>query len=328
MKALFDEKCDFAKSAYHTNIVCDLKSSNPGQWYSKLMRMTSHDQLISEKVSVESISHLSEKEQAEKIVDNFSLISNSYDPIDPSKIKMDPQNEKATPEIEAHQVWDYLKKIKTNTSTAKNDIPAKLIKEFAPELSAPLANIINCMVRRGEFPHVWKLEMVTPAPKVFPPNNVNNLKKISGVKNPSKVAEKILGNFIISDMASSRDISQFGNEKGISVNHYLIKLIDEILTSVDKNDAHKKLAVICSMIDWKQAFDRQCPTLGVQSFVKNGVRNSLIPLLINYFQDRRMIAKWNGEVSTLRKVTGVFWNTYYRVIRTQILSVWKKNSNS
>ena len=58
------------------------------------------------------------------------------------------------------------------------------------------------------------------------------------------------------------------------------------------------------MIDWKQAFDRQCPTLGVQSFVKNGVRNSLIPLLINYFQDRRMIVKWNGEESTLRKVNG------------------------
>ena len=58
------------------------------------------------------------------------------------------------------------------------------------------------------------------------------------------------------------------------------------------------------MIDWRQAFDRQCPTLGVQSFVKNGVRNSLIPLLINYFQDRRMIVKWNGEESTLRKVNG------------------------
>ena len=64
------------------------------------------------------------------------------------------------------------------------------------------------------------------------------------------------------------------------------------------------VCVLCSLIDWKQAFDRQCPTLGVQSFVENGVRNSLIPLLINYFQDRYMIVKWHDEESSLRKLIG------------------------
>ena len=58
------------------------------------------------------------------------------------------------------------------------------------------------------------------------------------------------------------------------------------------------------MIDWRQAFDRQDPTLGVQSFVRNGVRNSLIPLLINYFQERRMVVKWHGQEPSLRKLNG------------------------
>ena len=60
----------------------------------------------------------------------------------------------------------------------------------------------------------------------------------------------------------------------------------------------------CLLIDWKQAFDRQCPTLGVQSFVKNGVRNCLVPLLINYFKDRKMIVKWHGQESTMRNLIG------------------------
>ena len=85
-------------------------------------------------------------------------------------------------------------------------------------------------------------------------------------------------------MSASRDPSQYGNEKGISVNHYLIKMINEILTCLDTDTANEKNAAFCSLIDWKQAFDRQCPTLGVQSFVNNGVRGSLIPLLISYFQ--------------------------------------------
>ena len=58
------------------------------------------------------------------------------------------------------------------------------------------------------------------------------------------------------------------------------------------------------MVDWKQAFDRQCHTLGVQSFIKNGVRDSLIPLLISYFQNRKMKVKWNGHTSREYEMNG------------------------
>ena len=44
LNQLFKEKCKVAKHSYYTKIVSDLKNSNPSQWYSKLKRMTSHDQ--------------------------------------------------------------------------------------------------------------------------------------------------------------------------------------------------------------------------------------------------------------------------------------------
>ena len=105
-------------------------------------------------------------------------------------------------------------------------------------------------------------------------------------------------------MTKNRDSSQYGNEKGLSVNHYLIKMINQILATLDGNNTSEKFAVFCTMVDWKQAFDRQCPTLGVQSFVDNGVRNSLVPLLVNYFQNRKMIVKWHGEDSSLKVLKG------------------------
>ena len=213
-------------------------------------------------------------------------------------------NSKTMPIFEPHEVYESLRKIKTNTATVKGDIPAKIIKEFAPELSGPLADLLNCMVLKGEYPNIWKLEMVTPVAKVHPPASVNDLRKISGLKNFSKIAEKILGKFIISDMSHTRDPSQYGNQKGVSVNHYLIKMIHQILSCLDSNNASEKFAVMCSMIDWKQAFDRQCPTLGVEAFVENGVRKSLIPLLVSYFEDRRMIVKWHGVESSLKRLKG------------------------
>ena len=78
----------------------------------------------------------------------------------------------------------------------------------------------------------------------------------------------------------------------------------EILLNVNRNSANEKFAVFLTMVDWKQAFDRQCPVLGVKSFIKNGVRKSLIPLLVNYFQNRKMIVKWHGLESSTRSLNG------------------------
>ena len=73
------------------------------------------------------------------------------------------------------------------------------------------------------------------SPESVPPTKIKDLRKISGLKDFSK----IFGNMIIADMTKSRVVSQFGNEKGVSVNHYLIKKINEILCAVDKNSVRE-----------------------------------------------------------------------------------------
>jgi hypothetical protein len=58
------------------------------------------------------------------------------------------------------------------------------------------------------------------------------------------------------------------------------------------------------LIDWNNAFPRQCPKLGIQSFMNNGVRPALIPVLVNFFQDRHMKVRWHGCESTSRTING------------------------
>ena len=151
---------------------------------------------------------------------------------------------------------------------------------------------------------MWKLEHVTPVPKVFPPEQLKDLRKISGLLNFSKITDKIVGEYIIEDMKPSRDRAQYGNEKNVSIQHYLIKMLHKILTAVDTNSQSEAFAVIIGLIDWSQAFDRQSHTLGIKSFIRNGVRPALIPILISFFKNRRMKVKWNGEVSTQRHLNG------------------------
>ena len=81
-------------------------------------------------------------------------------------------------------------------------------------------------------------------------------------------------------------------------------MLHKILTSLDENSVNKSIAALLHMVDWSQAFDRQCHKLGIQSFVKNGVRPSLIPILISFFQNREMKVKWRGTTSSARPLPG------------------------
>jgi hypothetical protein len=212
--------------------------------------------------------------------------------------------EGSIPHIDPKVVYKFLNRIKTTTSTVKNDIPAKVIKMFAVYLAQPLADVINTSIRRGEFANLWKLETVTPVPKVFPPLCLKDLRKISVFLNFSKVTEQILSELLVADMKEKFEKSQFGNQKGTGVQHYLMKLIHKILCTLDNNSKGEILAVIANLYDWRQAFDLQCPKLGLESFIRNGVRPALLPLLKNYFQNRKMVVKWHGLVSEVRKLNG------------------------
>ena len=145
---------------------------------------------------------------------------------------------------------------------------------------------------------------MTPAPKVFPPQTTKDLRKIAGTKNCSKIFEMFLAEVMMADMKMSRDPSQYGNSKGVSTQHYLIKMIDRILTQLDRNNQKETNAVLVQLVDWAQAFDRQCPQLGIQSFIQNGLRKSIIPVLMSYFKNRQMKVKWRNKLSTQRNLPG------------------------
>ena len=81
-------------------------------------------------------------------------------------------------------------------------------------------------------------------------------------------------------------------------------MINRILRALDNNSKKEVFAVVANFIDWSRAFPRQFPKLGAESFIKNGVRPSLIPVLVNYFQNRKMTVKCYGCKSTQRDMPG------------------------
>ena len=122
--------------------------------------------------------------------------------------------------------------------------------------------------------------------------------------NLNKVMEKLVCPLVVEDMRSSLDKSQFANQPGLSTQHYLIKLIDRILSVTDSSSKGECVAVIATLIDWKKAFPKLDHTLGVKSFIRNGVRASLIPILTSFFERRSMRVAWRGKLSSERPLPG------------------------
>ena len=132
----------------------------------------------------------------------------------------------------------------------------------------------------GARSRLYKVESVTPVLKVFPPQTLEDLRNISGLLIFEKIAEKMIAEIIISDMSDLLDPSQYANQKQLSLEHYLIKMINKILSDTDNNSKGEVNAVLATLYDWKEAFPRQCPKLGVEAFMKCGVRSSLIQLQV------------------------------------------------
>ena len=141
-----------------------------------------------------------------------------------------------------------------NKSNVNNDVPLKILKQFAKQVAKPFAEALNASIKQGCWPDILKLEIVTPVPKVYPPKQIDELRNISGLLNLDKIAEKIISKMMIKDMKKQIDPSQYANQEGLSINHYLVKVLDKVLKTVDSNSKKECVAVLATLVDWKQAF--------------------------------------------------------------------------
>ena len=112
--------------------------------------------------------------------------------------------------------------------------------------------LINDAIVNGYWPEFLKVETVTPVPKVKSPQTVDDLRKICGLLNLSKILEKVICKYLIDDMKQKLDSSQYANQKGLSINHYLVKLVDRVLCALDGSTKGETHAVIASFIDWSK----------------------------------------------------------------------------
>ena len=101
-------------------------------------------------IQVEALEGFSNIEQAEKIAQHYASVSNQYKALNKEDIPANLyETEECPPCVEPYQMYNRIMKMSSKKATVKDDIPMNIIKEFAAELSEPLAHILDFGMTNG-----------------------------------------------------------------------------------------------------------------------------------------------------------------------------------
>ena len=88
------------------------------------------------------------KDQAELIADKLSAVSQEYEKLMDSYVEVPFFPETEIPVINVEDVKLALAGM-LNKSNVKDDVPATILKHFANDLAARVADVLNCSIKQG-----------------------------------------------------------------------------------------------------------------------------------------------------------------------------------
>ena len=165
---------------------------------------------------------LTANESARKNTEYFSSISNQFSPLNidtlPGRVQTklkNPEEQSRIPMLEDFQIYQKIMKANKPKSGVPEDIPKRIVKEFGPELCAPLGSIYRSILKSAKcgpanWPESWKSEIGIPLQKVPDPKDENDLRVISLTSFFSMVFEGISLDWLMAIVGSNIDPKQWG----------------------------------------------------------------------------------------------------------------------
>ena len=156
------------------------------------------------------------------------------------------------PKLEPHEVCRKLLSIKALKSNGPDDIPSRILKEFAYELAELITKIFNVSFASGSVPKIWKDSDIIPIPKKQQPTCEEETRPISLTSCLCKVLEDFVVSWLITDIGDKIDPRQFGCLKGTSTTYCLLDMIEAWLSFLNGHGRHLRICFLdfTKAVDW------------------------------------------------------------------------------
>ena len=243
-----------AKYKYYQDKAKNNKYHNPAKWYSSIYKLAgaSNPQSTLTAPTSEELQELSEKLQ-----EAFTAPwkdPNSMTTCDVCEVQnLLKDHNPPIPSI--GQVKSALAYLNTKKATGADGIPAWFLKRFAEELAVVVHDIFKASIIQCEYPRAYKHALISPVPKVIPPEDIlNDFRQISVLPHLGKVLERIQLKLQTHDLQLNNTQHAFTpNRSTVSA---LISITQNWFDVTDNNRTSGYKGVHAIFIDFKKAFDK------------------------------------------------------------------------
>jgi hypothetical protein len=196
------------------------------------------------------------------------------------------------------EVLKELKLLNPTKAPGPDNIPTKVIKECAHELTPSITKLFNDSLSMSKVPSAWKTANITPIHKKGDKHTANNYRPISLLPVISKVLERCLYNKIIDFLIPKITNFQHGFLKNRSTTTQLLHVLSNINNILDKGDQTDVV-----YFDLSKAFDSVPHNLLLHKLKSFGICGKLLAWLTDYLSNRLQRVTLNGSESDWLPVT-------------------------
>jgi hypothetical protein len=197
-------------------------------------------------------------------------------------------------------VLNLLRDLNPNKSTGPDGISARLLKETAEVVAAPLTNIYNKSLETSSIPDDWKMANVTPIFKKGDKCKPENYRPISLTCIASKMLEHIVTSHLMKFVEGNNILcpTQHGFRSNLSCETQLVELVADVSKELDNGKE-----VDACVLDFSKAFDKVNHAKLIRKLETVGVSKQLTEWTAEFLRDRSQAVTLQGTKSEWCPVT-------------------------
>ena len=182
-----------AKHSYYDNKVDGLAETNPKKWWQDIKSLTGQDTFSKQEWHHQFLNDT---------INSINSITHAFEPL--TQVQTPPNVISPYLLVSLEEISSDLLMLPTQKAVGPDGISNKLLKEFAPELAPLIQDIYNQSLREGFVPDTLKQSIITPVPKVCPPQDIkSDLRPIALTSCLAKVLEGFTNKRLLRQMSGT-----------------------------------------------------------------------------------------------------------------------------
>ena len=202
-----------------------------------------------------------------------------------------------------YEIGEIFDLIKNKCASGHDGISLKIFSRLPEQALQVLAEAINVLWLKGDFPSILKLSTIVPVHKGGDREELSNYRPISLLPTLAKVIEKLVKKRVFSflDRRNLISASQYGFLAGKSTNDAIFSFLEKLYLGI--NDGESAAAVFC---DLSKAFDCVDHGILLRKLEVYGFRGKSLDWFTSYLSERYQRVMINNKLSAPRRIgTGV-----------------------